>query len=340
MPAARKRRVADVDDDSPVETPDRTEPEQTRNRRRTATESPVDSGSDEEDDTQLGATQILGVNPLVKKMVRLALASEYSRQPIRRSDISQKVLGERSRQFKPVFAEAQKVLKDIFGMEMVEQPMKEKLSVSQRRAAQRAEKASSSSKSWTLVSTLPSKYRIPEILPPSKAPSSTIESSYIAIYTFIISLITLSGGAIQEQKLERYLRRVHADNYTPIDRTEKLLARLCKEGYIVRNRDVSGGEEVVEYLVGPRGKVEVGLDGVAGMAREVFGFGKINPGPEAQDEEVMREFEKRLERSLGISRQAEAGATQQQASAPVQNEQTRRRSRRGADVDHDGDYAG
>lgn len=74
-------------------------------------------------------------NVAVKKLVRLALASEYSRQPIRRNDITQKVLGEGSRQFKPVFEEAQKVLRERFGMHMVELPVKEKLTISQRRGA-------------------------------------------------------------------------------------------------------------------------------------------------------------------------------------------------------------
>jgi len=71
---------------------------------------------------------------MVKKLVRLALASEYSRQPIRRSDIGAKALGEQgSRPFKAVFEGAQKALRTRFGMEMVELPQREKVTVSQRR---------------------------------------------------------------------------------------------------------------------------------------------------------------------------------------------------------------
>lgn len=66
-----------------------------------------------------------GMDAMVKKMIRLALASEYSRQPIRRKDISTKVLGEQgSRQFKTVFEQAQRELRYRFGMEMTEQPAK------------------------------------------------------------------------------------------------------------------------------------------------------------------------------------------------------------------------
>lgn len=71
---------------------------------------------------------------MVKKLVRLALSSEYSRQPIRRVDISNKVLGEQgSRQFKVVFEEAQRVLADTFGMQLAELPGKEKVTIQQRR---------------------------------------------------------------------------------------------------------------------------------------------------------------------------------------------------------------
>lgn len=75
---------------------------------------------------------------MVKKMVRLAISSEYARLPIRRTDISAKVLGEQGvRQFKSVFEEAQKILRHRFGMQMVELPAKEKITITQRRGKSR-----------------------------------------------------------------------------------------------------------------------------------------------------------------------------------------------------------
>lgn len=70
---------------------------------------------------------------MVKKLVRLALASEYQRRPIRRADISEKVLGSQGRQFKSVFERAQIDLRAVFGMEMVELPAKDKVTLQQRR---------------------------------------------------------------------------------------------------------------------------------------------------------------------------------------------------------------
>ncbi|GLB02981.1 hypothetical protein AtubIFM57258_006451 [Aspergillus tubingensis] len=300
MAPARKRRAVP---DSPSEEDDIPTP--ATQRRRVAAAHSEDDGDDDDDagsDDAYDTRAPSSTDVMVKKMVRLALASEFSRLPIRRSDISVKVLGEQgTRQFKTVFEEAQRVLQEKFGMEMMELPVKEKVTVQQRRAAQKVEKPSSTNKSWIVTTTLPTKYRKPEILLPTRAP---MESTYTGLYSFIIAVIVLNGGTIHEQKLERYLKRTNTDAWTPIDRTDRFLQRLCKEGYLVRNRDVDGGEEVIEYILGPRGKIEVGTKGVARLVREVYGQSE---GNERDDE-----FEIRLARSLGL-KQPEPRAQEEQA---------------------------
>ena len=77
---------------------------------------------------------------------------------------------------------------------------------------------------------------------------------------------------------------------TPLGSTDKLLQRMLKDGYIVRIKDSSSGEESIEYMVGPRAKVESGDEGVKGLVRGVFG--KVDAEAE--------ELEKRLERSLAV----------------------------------------
>lgn len=74
---------------------------------------------------------------------------------------------------------------------------------------------------------------------------------------------------------------------------------MCKEGYLVRNREMDGGEEVIEYMVGPRGKVEVGETGVAGLVRKVYGR---TASVEENGTEAGGDFEKRLDRSLAPTR--------------------------------------
>ncbi|KAF2230945.1 MAGE-domain-containing protein, partial [Viridothelium virens] len=223
----------------------------------------------------------------VKKMVRLALACEYRRSEIRRGDIGEKVLGSTAQRgaFNKVFERAQEQLQHVFGMEMVELPAKEKVTIAQKRAAQKSS-GPSSTKSWIVTSTLPPAFRTPDIL-------STGDSGYVALYTYIVSIIMLSGGKLPSSKLDRYLRRANADESTPVASTEKLLQRLCKEGYIVKIKDSSSGEEMIDYIIGPRGRVEVGEGGVAGLVKAVYG--------EAANEELS----KRVQRSLALSRPAE-----------------------------------
>jgi hypothetical protein len=141
-------------------------------------------------------------------------------------------------------------------------------------AAKRAQKgagAAATTNVYVLVSTLPAKYRVPGILAPSAAPTEEAESAYIGLYTFIISLIYLKGGALPEAALDRFLRRANADQTTPVDRTEKLLQRMIKDNYITKVKDSSSGEEKVHYITGPRGKVEVGEEGVTQFVKNVWG---------------------------------------------------------------------
>ncbi|GAD96489.1 conserved hypothetical protein [Paecilomyces variotii No. 5] len=320
MPIVRKRRAepepeaSEEEGSSSSEAGEQSQHDSRRQRRRTGDAQPDESGDSDSSGSEVEAPSVVDV--MVKKMVRLALASEYSRQPIRRTDISAKVLGEQgARRFKAVFDEAQAVLRKRF-------------------AAQRVEKPSSATKSWILTSTLPPAYRTPTIIPPTKAPSSWSESTYTALYTFIISVISLNGGSLPEQKLDRYLRRTNTDAYTPIDRTERLLQRLCKDGYLVRNREMDGGEEVIEYMVGPRGKIEVGEKGVSGLVREVYGRpdpATLNSTASAEDKEDMEEFESRLRRSLGLGKQkAENHSGDQAAESQARGQGTRRTRRSNA----------
>lgn len=130
---------------------------------------------------------------------------------------------------------------------------------------------------------------------------------------------------------------MNAETYTPIDRTDRFLARLCKEGYLVRTREMDGGEEIIEYMAGPRGKIEVGTSGVSGLAREVYGFAGGGELTRAEENE-REEFETRLKRSLGIAEMArEEGEEGEEARVngeeQRQSEGPRRSSRRAAASD-------
>ena len=143
-----------------------------------------------------------------------------------------------------------------------------------------------------LTSTLSPRCRTPGILIPSRIPSTASEAAYTGLYTFVIALISLSaGGKISETFLERDLEKLNAsERVLNGEKTENVLKRMERQGYIVKVRERDGGgEETVDYVVGPRGKAEVGEKGVAGLIRNVY---------DRRDTDH-DELERRLVRSLG-----------------------------------------
>ncbi|KAF1935079.1 MAGE-domain-containing protein [Clathrospora elynae] len=233
------------------------------------------------------------VEQLSKSLVRYALSCEHSRKPIKRPDINEKVLGSHARMFKEVFAHANAQLMDIFGTQLVELPKAEKVTLRQKRDAAKSDSQSKSTSIWVLQTIMPEQYRLPGVVGPSRPLEEgqiNREDSYVGLYTMTIAMITIAGGMIPEGKLDRALRRMNADQTTPLGTKDKTLAAMVKDGYIVKVKDSSSGEETVDYIVGPRGKVEVGRDGVAQFVRNMYG-----------DSEKQDELERRIQRTLDVA---------------------------------------
>lgn len=374
----------------------------------------------------------------MKKLVRLALACEYTRHPLRRAEIQARILKDASVgvgsassapagagrvSFKQVFNGAQTVLRDVFGMEMVDLPLRSagNTTLAERRKAasqstthrrgrrggnnnnteesggrtqtqtqiqaqnahndsnsnSRQKDALVSAQSWILVSILPEKYRVPSagILQPNRAPSSDEEAVYISLYTLIISLIYLNSIpvdrptdrennndnnadntnrnarvseeeilALPDSKLLRYLTRLGLESWTPTHGVsgsgngaslDKLLARMVKEGYLEKKRDVSSGEEIVEWSVGPRGRREVGRDGVAGLVAGVYGYGygreniPFDPGDEDDTEDRNGNENNEAVPERGEGEGEEAGAREgRQKLVKMEKEELQRRLKR------------
>jgi hypothetical protein len=173
-----------------------------------------------------------------------------------------------------------------------------------------------SSKTYILTSTLPPKYRIPAILPPSIIPDASTEAAYTALYTMIISLISLFGedGRLSDAKLDNYLKRMNADVNMPMDKTEATLQKMIKQGYLVKVKENNNGDEIIDWMVGPRGKVEVGNKGVKGLVEEVYG------------EDAPDDLAERIRSSLGLKRVI--GEQDEEAAPAEVVENTRGTSRR------------
>lgn len=164
-------------------------------------------------------------------------------------------------------------------------------------------------------------------------PTEGAEGQYTGIYSVIVALISLHGGSLNDSKFERYLKRLHLEDNTPIEGYEKpaaLMKRMEKDGYIVRIKETGpGGEEDVSWILGSRAKVEIGDSGVRGLTKAVYG------DPEDAEGE---DLERRIARSLGVGerlsdrqKQAEAGAEQKKRGRPRRDEQN------GADEDDEED---
>jgi hypothetical protein len=154
--------------------------------------------------------------------------------------------------------------------------------------AQKSSQAPSSSKSYVLVTALSSEFRIPAIIQPSTIPDTQTEASYIGFYTMVVSLISLAGGTLRDTKLKRYLTRMNAGTNTPIDNFDNTMRKMKKEGYVVEIKENNGEEQTIDWIIGPRGKVEVGNAGVQGLVTQVYG----DNAPE--------DLQKRIRSSLGV----------------------------------------
>ncbi|KIN04424.1 hypothetical protein OIDMADRAFT_116466, partial [Oidiodendron maius Zn] len=267
------------------------EEEVTQNTQRRRRAPLSDDSEDDEERVRDGmeVDQEESQDQVVKKMVRYALACEYQRLPIKRTGIAEKVMSKQRVPFRRVFEQAQKQLRAKFGMEMVELPVKEKITMKDKRSAQKVKGNKKPPSSYILTTTLPQEYRSPGIIPPSIIGSSDEEAAYTGLCTMVVAIIALSPGkSIPDSKLDRYLARLNANKNMPMDKTENVLKKMSMQGYITKVVDRTGDEETVDWVVGPRGKVEIGNRAVLGLVKEVYG----SSAPE--------DLEQRLTRSLGI----------------------------------------
>ena len=155
-------------------------------------------------------------------------------------------------------------------------------------AAQKSKNAATTS-SYILKTILPAEYRSPKIIPPSSVVSTTEEASYVALVTLIVSLITMSPqNQCLEAKLYSYLSKLNIDVYMLGEKTPIVLKRMAAQGYIRRSVEKTTDDETINWLVGPRGKVEIGTKGTAGFVSEVYG------------ESAPEDLGKRLKKSLAI----------------------------------------
>ncbi|CAG8646897.1 10124_t:CDS:2 [Cetraspora pellucida] len=230
----------------------------------------------------------------IKDIVRLALASELRKVPLKRDEITRKVLHEHSRAFTVVMNKARERLRDIFGMDLVELPAKEKKAVTSsgttRRGGANKDK-SSSSKSYALQNILPQKLRDTDLIQWDR----NGEQETMGLLTVILSLIHVNGRVLSDDQLRHYFRTLYLEN-NPKFELDKLLPNFVKQGYLDKQKsgfaDSSSQapeREHVEYRWGPRAKIEMPEENLCGFIKSVYG------------DDVPSDIIKQIERASGIS---------------------------------------
>ncbi|UKZ74313.1 hypothetical protein TrVFT333_001976 [Trichoderma virens FT-333] len=278
-PSQRRRRPVDDEGDSE---------EDARPRQRQHIEA-SDAEQDEDmsdDDPEVTGASSTADNQMAKKLVRYAISCEYSRTAIRRDGIKERVLGKQGRSFRRIFELAQTQLRTVWGMELRELPVREKMTLHEKRQAK--------DRVGRLYPVFNIARRIPKRIDPE-----AIQSSKRGARSNIFRILhngrfddMAKRGELSEQKLQRYLMRLNADRMLASERTEVAMKRIERQGYVIKKVDRPPvgyeGDQTITWHVGPRAKEEIGLDGVIGLVREVYG----HPEDEA--------FDKKLRSSLGI----------------------------------------
>nr|GAT52227.1 predicted protein [Mycena chlorophos] len=225
-----------------------------KQRRAETPEEDDDDDGDEENRMDVDDEEQTDEKRMAYELVRLAMFNEHRRMPLRRDDISKKVLTGNSRAFSRVFAEAQSILRNLMGMELVElrtraelDPDKEKPAEGEeaRNAAGVKRKAAAAgSKTYILRSTLS-----PQLIEAMAATDEDIleveaedapsedddDDEYTAksygnmlawskadqlaplgILYVILALILVSGRVVGDQDLRAMLKRLNLSATTPI----------------------------------------------------------------------------------------------------------------------------
>ncbi|KAG4300768.1 hypothetical protein PCANB_002873 [Pneumocystis canis] len=219
------------------------------------------------------------LNLMVKNFIRLILALEHTRTPIKKEDIAKKVLlPSHSRSFAIVFKKTQEKLRNIFGMELVELPCKNRykhMSTFQLRRnnnsqTQTSSSATQSNKSWILCSILDPKYSNLIFETPTIK-----ESVFSGIVMIILSFIVMNNGIISEELLKKHLSHLQIDNNIPNGDLDKTLKEMVKKGYIERIEEdttsMSEKEKSYAYFLGQRGKTEIDSQRLATFIEKIHG---------------------------------------------------------------------
>lgn len=197
-------------------------------------------------------------------LIRLALACEASKKPLRREDILSLVLGGSSRRsLKTLLAEANQRLAADFAMQLVPLPAASRplstATVAGRKAASAMARQQRDSSSGSSSYILISKGR--------RSPNFTYHRrpEQLAHLTIILCLIALSGGEIEEEALRERLVSLAP----PPSGLNELIGEWRRQRYLTIGKRIDD-QAITVYSAGPRALLEFPPEHLAGFIMDLF----------------------------------------------------------------------
>lgn len=198
----------------------------------------------------------------VHALIRLALACEASKRPVRREDVISLVLGGGPRRsLKTLVAKANERLATDFAMQLVPLPPTSRplstATVAGRRAASAAARQSRDSSLNSLYILVAKERRTPG-LTYHKHPER------LAYLTVILCLLALSGGEMEEETLRERLASL-----SPLPGPSELMNEWRRQRYLTLGKRTDD-QAITVYSAGPRARLEFPLENLAGFIMDLF----------------------------------------------------------------------
>ncbi|KAJ3106826.1 hypothetical protein HDU97_005538 [Phlyctochytrium planicorne] len=198
------------------------------------------------------------INRQVRAIVRFAICAENKRATIKREDLVKRVSD--SRAFGAIFERAQTMLRRVFGMELVNLPVKEK-----NPKAAAGSQATGKSNSYILRSVLPSEETEGWAIPQNDLP-------YHVLLCLALTLVYTSGQELAEDTLRKMLSKFEPYIADSLGSVKDLIDTFVKEGYLskIKVHRATSEFESFDVLWGPRAKVEYSPESIVNFLSKVF----------------------------------------------------------------------
>lgn len=235
---------------------------------------------DDEDSslTQQNTNNLLINEESVSSLIRLALAFEVSKKPLKREDILIHVLNNNGKYFRHLLVKTNERLQSVFGMQLVQLPTAVKnistMTVAGRKAAlnsanNSANNSNNSSNTFILVSTVDRPNGIPYHRNPDR----------LALLMTILCIIHLSEShCIEEDSLYEKLSstfNIRRNDASQFD-LDSLLSEWKRQRYLVTQRK-SDEANVSVYIMGPRAMVEMPPEALGKFVLSIGDFANQTP---------------------------------------------------------------